>query len=267
MNKIKTIIFDWAGTTIDYGSLAPISAFMSAFRVFGIETTIEEIRAPMGMQKRAHIVKMLSEPRLTDLWKEKYGREAKETDIDGIYDCFESSLLKQLGSHAKVLPGVIETIDKLRETGLKIGSTTGYTRKMMDVVIPLAAGQGYEPDCLVCPDEVGGIGRPYPYMLWRNLEKLGCDDICEVIKVGDTKADILEGKKAGCISIGVVKGSNMLGLTEEETDKMSSVEESELFDKVIKSYIDAQADYVIEDITKLPSLIDRINKQKENSDV
>ena len=37
MKKIEAVIFDWAGTTVDYGSFAPVVAFAKAFEKFGIK--------------------------------------------------------------------------------------------------------------------------------------------------------------------------------------------------------------------------------------
>ena len=47
MNRIKGVIFDWAGTTVDFGCTSPVSAFKEAFRRAGIDVTDEEVRAPM----------------------------------------------------------------------------------------------------------------------------------------------------------------------------------------------------------------------------
>lgn len=260
---IKAVILDWAGTTVDYGSFAPVDAFITAFTSFGIKPTIEEIRAPMGLQKRRHIETMLEGNRLATAWREKYGRQHTEQDVSDIYSLFESALFDVLALHTDPLPGVIEAIARIKELGIVIGSTTGYTQAMMDVVVPKAKQKGYAPDCLVCPDETGGVGRPYPYMLWRNLEKLGISSISEVLKVGDTAADIQEGKNAGCLCVGVLKGSSMLGLTPGELEAKSSVESRFLFDTARKQYCEAGADFVICDIAILPNLIASLNQDKD----
>ncbi|MHC1772232.1 MAG: phosphonoacetaldehyde hydrolase [Flexilinea sp.] len=257
---IKGIILDWAGTTIDFGSFAPVAAFMEAFRSFGITPTIEEIRIPMGMQKRAHIEAMLSGKRLSALWVEKFGHPHTIEDIDRIYARFEPALFKVLHNYTRPLPGVISTTAKIRRMGIRIGSTTGYTTEMMAVVAPASAARGYNPDCIVCPDEVGGIGRPYPYMLWRNLEKMGITSIEEVVKAGDTAADMEEGKNAGCISVGIVMGSNMLGLCEAEYGSLTASDLAALSERTRSRFFDAGADYVIEDITGLPTLLTTLNQ-------
>jgi phosphonoacetaldehyde hydrolase len=238
MNKIDAVILDWAGTTVDYGCFAPVNAFISAFDAFGIKVGIEETRAPMGLSKRKHIEIMLK----------NMGRPYTQEDIDKIYGRFEPALFEVLTEHTDPLPGVLETVAQIREMGIAIGSTTGYTQKMMDVVVPLAKKKGYAPDCLICPEETRGLGRPYPYMIWRNLEKLGVPSASKALKVGDTAADMEEGKNAGCLCVGVLKGSSM--------QEMSASPET-----ARQRYMEAGADYVIEDISALPNLIKSINEK------
>jgi len=239
MSRIDAIILDWAGTTVDYGCFAPVNAFIAAFESFGIKATVEETRAPMGLPKRKHIEKML----------ENMGHSYTQEDVDQIYARFEPALFEVLAKHTNPLPKVVETIEHIREMEVAIGSTTGYTRAMMDVVAPLAKENGYSPDCIVCPDDCNEMGRPYPYMLWKNLEKLGIASIHNVLKIGDTEADMQEGKNAGCLSVGVLKGSSMLALNGDE-------------EIARQKYMEAGADYVIEDISALPALIESLN-QKE----
>jgi len=256
--KIKTVILDWAGTSVDFGSFAPVDAFMSAFAAFGINPTADETRAPMGLAKRTHVSIMLSGERLSALWVEKHGKPHTEADIDAVYEKFEPALFGVLGNYANPLPGALDTVAWLREKGIKIGSTTGYTRPMMDVVAPLAKKNGYAPDFLVCPEDVDGRGRPYPYMIWRNLEKLGAAHIGEVLKIGDTDADMKEGNAAGCLSVGVVAGSSMLGLTESELGTLTPQQKEELFAVTRQKYFDCGADFVIDSIKELPMLITTI---------
>jgi phosphonoacetaldehyde hydrolase len=251
MNKIDAIILDWAGTTIDYGCFAPVDAFIKAFAEAGLNPTIEEIRAHMGMQKKAHIAKML------------YGKPHAQEDIEKIYNHFESMLFKVLEKYTEPLPGVQNTVMKIREMGIVIGSTTGYTQAMMDVIVPQAHKKGYAPDCIVCPDEVGNIGRPFPYMLWRNLEKLNVLSINKVLKIGDTAADMQEAKNAGCLCVGVLKGSSMLGLTEKELANKNKAELTVLLNDAKINYKKAGADFIIDNITELPKLIDVINQGGE----
>jgi phosphonoacetaldehyde hydrolase len=261
MITISTVIFDWAGTTVDFGSLAPVSALQTSFGAFGITPSQDEIRAPMGMQKRAHIEEMLKGERLTSLWRRVHGRDWTQSDVDAVYRRFETSLFEALPRRAQPLPGVPGCVERLRAMGIKTGSTTGYTRAMMDVIEPLAKQRGYAPGCLVCPGDVGGWGRPLPYMLWRNLEQLGTESIYEVLKVGDTAADMREAKNAGCLCAGVIAGSSMLGLSEAELAAVPEQEKAALFSQTERRYFSSGADYVIETIAALPELVETLNSR------
>lgn len=154
-NKFEAVIFDWAGTTVDYGCFAPVQAFVEVFKHFGIEPTMEEVRKPMGMLKRDHIKAMLSMERIAGLWREKYHADWTEKDVDQLYGLFEEKLLSILDQFADVKPYVLETMEKLRKRGIAIGSTTGYTDKMMAIVVPKAKENGYSPDAWFSPDAVG----------------------------------------------------------------------------------------------------------------
>ena len=216
----QLVIFDWAGTTVDYGSFAPVHAFALAFGKFGLTPTVEEIRAPMGMLKRDHIRTMLAMPRLHQQWEEKQGSALGDAAVEKIYGVFETSLLESLSQYATPKPGVMETAAKLKEMGLFIGSTTGYTDKMMSVVAPQAAAQGYAPDAWFSPDSVRGLGRPYPYMIFANMARFQVPSVECVVKVGDTVADIQEGKHAGVRSLGVLEGSSVMGYTQAEYEAL-----------------------------------------------
>lgn len=90
---------------------------------------------------------------------------------------------------------------------------------MMEQVIPKAAEMGYQADCVVTPD-VTGIGRPTPFMLFECMRRLEVYPPRAVVKVGDTVVDMLEGKNAGAWSVGILTGSNLLGLSQEEYEAL-----------------------------------------------
>lgn len=252
--SIEAVIFDWAGTTVDYGCFAPVNAFAIAFGKFAVEVTDEEIRKPMGMLKIDHIRTMLSMERIAKLWQDKYGRTPDENDVNAIYDVFEESLLESLEQYAEPKPYVTDTVAELRSMGIKIGSTTGYTDKMMGIVTAEAEKQGYKPDVWISPDSVGGAGRPYPYMIFENLKRLGVSSVKNVVKVGDTISDIREGVNAGVISVGVVDGSSELGMRGDEFEALGSSEKEAARERVREGFRNAGADYVIDDLSKLTEL-------------
>mgnify|MGYP000885570006 CR=1 FL=1 len=259
MNKIEGIILDWAGTTVDFGCFAPVNVFIDIFKEAGIEVTMAEARAPMGMLKIDHIRAMLSMPRISALWEEKYGRAFTEQDVQKLYAEFEPALMSSLAHYTDPIPGVVETVALLKNQGLKIGSTTGYTNSMMEVVVSSAKEKGYSPDCYVTPDDTGSLGRPYPYMIYRNMEKLKLSAARKVIKVGDTASDIKEGVNAGVWSVGIISGSSEMGLSQEEYNGLSVAEKEEHIDRTEAAFKQHGADYTIRTIAELPQLIERIN--------
>ena len=195
--KTECIIFDWAGTTVDYGCFAPVKAFIESFKKFGIEPTVDEVRAPMGMLKHDHIETMMKGERISKLWEEVHNRKWTDADVDAVYEESEKGIMEILKNYAEPKPYVIETVAKIREMGIKIGSTTGYTAEMMDIVAPKAEELGYAPDVYFSPSDTENYGRPYPYMVFKNMEHLKVSSVKNVIKVGDTISDIKEGVNAG----------------------------------------------------------------------
>ncbi|CEI80436.1 hypothetical protein J18TS1_34770 [Oceanobacillus oncorhynchi subsp. incaldanensis] len=261
MKKVEGIIFDWAGTTIDFGCFAPVHAFVTVFENAGIEVTIEEAREPMGLTKIDHIRTMLSMPRITALWNEKYGQEFTEQDVENLYVGFEAALLETLAMYTDPKPEVLETIEQLRSQGLKIGSTSGYTQKMMDIVAPEAEKKGYHPDFYMTADGTSGMGRPYPYMIYRNMEALKLTAAGHVVKVGDTIPDIDEALNAGVWAVAVVVGSSEMGLSEEEFDALSEAEQEEWIARVENTFIERGADFTIRTIGELPGVIGEIERR------
>jgi phosphonoacetaldehyde hydrolase len=256
--KIEAVIFDWAGTTVDYGCFAPLEVFLDIFSEAGVEITIEEARKPMGILKIEHIRVLLNEPRIKSEWERVTGSPPSSGDVDRLYSRYVPSLLKILKSYAVPNPYVVETVAKLRAEGIKIGSTTGYTREMMEVVVPAAREYGYSPDCVFTPDGLPA-GRPYPWMIYANATKLEVFPMSHIVKVGDTISDIREGRNASCWSIGVIEGSNELGLRLAQKEGMAKEDLEKLCSQVEKRYYENGADFVIRNLSELPELIEKIN--------
>lgn len=262
-NEIKMVVFDWAGTTVDYGCIAPLAVFEKIFESKNIHLTKEEILKPMGMGKRDHIEALLSTDEATKQWKELYNCHWTQEDVDEMFGQFNEQLLSVLHNYCTPIDGVIETVAELREKGICIGSTTGYTREMMDIVEKGAKEKGYAPDYTVT-SEMTGYGRPYPYMIYENMKHFEVYPPRCVVKVGDTASDMKEGKNAGAWSIGVVEGSSVANLTPELADKISEEERLSHFGRAEELLRNAGADYVIRTMRELPGVIEDINKRLEN---
>ena len=194
-------------------------------------------------------------PRLHEQWTRKYGAEPDEAAVETIYGAFEDSLMRSLEQYAAPKPGVVETVAKLREMGLKIGSTTGYTDKMMAVVTENAAKQGYAPDAWFSPDSVDGLGRPNPYMIFANMRKFQMPSVQAVVKVGDTVFDIREGRNAGVCSLGVLEGSSVMSMTQAAYEALSAEKKQAALDRARQMFLEAGADDVLLNIEQLPAWI------------
>ena len=261
MKKIECVIMDWAGTAVDYGCFAPVAAFVESFKAIGAPVSAAETRAHMGLTKIEEVRALFAIDLVGADFRAKYGREWGEEDVQACYKMFQDELFRTLEDYSRPIPGVVDTISMLRSQGIKVGSTTGYTRQMMDVVIPAAAKHGYVIDNCVTSDNLPG-GRPKPYMIYQNMCELDIASPRSVVKVGDTISDIKEGVNAGAWSVGVILGSNELALTEEEVAVMPAEElKTRMLDVRYRMYA-AGADYVIDDMTELPMLIESMEKIK-----
>ena len=263
MKKIECIILDWAGIAVDYGCFAPVSAFIEAFKALVLEVTAAETRAHIVLTKIEEIRALFGIERVGKAFREKYGRNYEERDIQDCYGEFQRKLFSTLRDYSEPIPDVVGTIDSLRKKGIKIGSTTGYTKEMMDIVIPAAAEQGYRVDNCVTSDGLPA-GRPYPYMIYKNMSDLNVPSRLSVLKYGDTIADIKEGVNAGVWSVGVILGSNELGLTAEEVADLPADELKRRMLDVRYRMFAAGAHYVVDTIEELPALVDAINANMNN---
>ncbi len=258
MNKIECVIMDWAGTAVDYGCFAPVAAFVECFKNMGLTVTAEETRAHMGLTKIEEIRALFAIDHVREEFAEKYGRDYNEDDVQACYKGFQDKLMATLADYSEPIDGVVETVAALKAQGIKLGSTTGYTKTMMDIVIKAAAEKGYTVDNCVTSDNMPG-GRPKPYMIYKNMCDLDVASRHSVVKFGDTIADIKEGANAGVWSVGVILGSNELALTRDEVAAMPADELKRRMSCVRNRMYAAGADFVVDDITELPGLIDSIN--------
>lgn len=258
--QVKAAIFDWAGTTVDFGCCAPAAVFLEVFKRKGIDVTLEQARGPMGMHKRDHIRVLAQLDPIADQWDAKFGRRPTEEDIDAMFAEFVPLQVDAIGRHADVIPGAVETIAALRARGIKIGSTTGYNAEMMAVLVPLAKEAGYAPDCMVCVSDVKQ-GRPAPDMALEAAKRLGVDDTAFCVKVGDTVADIKEGLNAKMWSIGVVDHGNEVGLSRVEFEALGPHYLAARRRTAQRRLANAGAHYVASTIADIPKCIVTISRR------
>lgn len=253
---IRLVIFDWAGTTVDFGSRAPATAFRKVFAAHGVEVSDAEARKPMGLNKREHLVAMLRESDIAKSWHDVKGQPWTEADVDVMYEQFVPLQLSAIEETTSLVPGLLDVIDQLRSQNIAIGGTTGYFRLAAETVANTAATQGYTPDANMCADDVQQ-GRPAPWMIYQIMHELGVYPAAHVVKVGDTVADIQAGLNAGCWTVGVCDSSSLMGLSLEDYRSLSNSQRSERLKQTKSTFEAAGAHVMIESISELPSVLER----------
>ncbi|HPO16921.1 MAG TPA: phosphonoacetaldehyde hydrolase [Candidatus Hydrogenedentes bacterium] len=257
---LKAVLLDWAGTTLDYGCMAPAVVFIDVYKRKGVNITMDQAREPMGAHKRVHIQKISQIDAVRNQWKEVHGQYPTEADVDEMFKMFIPLQLDCLATYADLIPGTLEAIKDFRARGLKIGSTTGYTGEMMELLMREAAARGYEPDSTVCATDVPA-GRPEPWMCLVNAMRLQLYPMEAFVKVGDTLPDIYEGLNAGMWTIGLVITGNEIGVNEAE---LKAMDPGVLERKRARAYTrmaQAGAHYVVDGIWDVPPLLDEINQR------
>jgi phosphonoacetaldehyde hydrolase len=254
---VKAVILDWAGTTVDHGSLAPVRVLQEVFAGRGVPISEEDARRDMGVLKKDHIRKILFSPSVSARWRDVAGHDPAETDVESLFARFVPLQLECLVKYSTVIDGVAETVARLRKGGIRIGSTTGYTHAMLELVLEPAARQGYAPDCAVTPDDVGA-GRPHPWMIFANAIRLHVEPLAAIVKIGDTPVDIEEGLRAGVWTIGVARTGNMLGLSVEDLAALAPAEKASRIEKARSQLVAAGAHEVIDAVADCEPAIDAI---------
>lgn len=243
--KLEAVIFDWAGTLADYGCQAPIEAVVGAFAKHGIEISREAARGPMGLAKRDHLQQLLP----------------PGADLEAIYANFVPLQMESIARHTDLIPGIADLAGRLRARGLKLGTTTGYTRDMLAPLAARAAEQGFAADAMRTPEDAGG-GRPHPWMLWSLLQEFRVSAAAAAVKIGDTVSDIDEGRHAGVWTIAVARTGNETGLTQAELAALSPGDREAVVTRARNRLAAAGAHYVIESAAACEEVLDEIEARR-----
>lgn len=253
---LRAVVFDWAGTLIDFGSHAPMGAFVELFHRHGVEISIEDARGPMGLPKWDHIQALGQLAHVQQQWESRHGRSLGDADVDALYEVFVPMNLEAVRHHATLVPGALDTIAWLRDRGVKIGTTTGYSRAIMEVVLPLVAQQGFEPDSLLCAGDLP-VTRPTPLGMYQALIDLQAWPAQAVVKVDDTVPGLLEGRFAGCMTVGILASGNEAGLTANAWGSMDRDARQAVRIRVAERLVEARPDHLIDTVADLPDLLEK----------
>jgi phosphonoacetaldehyde hydrolase len=248
-SRFDMVIFDWAGTMVDFGCEAPVKALIEAFGAEGVVIDAATARHDMGKAKVDHVQSLLAEPSVATAWRARHARDADARDVAALMARLGPLMRDHAARASTLIPGARATFDRLRSAGLRVASSTGYTREMMQPVLARAAEQGYVPEHLVCSGETPA-GRPSPLMIYKACAELGVWPLSRVVKVDDAEVGIAEGKAAGAFTIGVASG-NALGLSLEEMQALPAAERASRIGRAGRALLGAGADLVIDSVADL----------------
>jgi len=265
--RVKGLILDWSGTTADAYVLAPAVVFVQVFQNHGVDVTMSEARGPMGLRKDLHIKAMTEIPEIRERWHGIHGQYPNQANVDRMFEDFVPLQLDCLRNYTTLLPLVAETTQSLQKQGIKIGSSTGFVRSMVDILEEDAEKQGYSPDASVAGDEVINGARPKPFMVYRNLDLMNVHPIQSVVKVDDTVSGVGEALEAGCWGVGIARYSNYMDM--DTLEEAGSLPEEEIQRRLIKTrdiLQKAGAHYVIDTFDQLVGVVDDINLRLSRGD-
>ena len=260
MNQVEALILDWAGTVVDFGSIAPTSIFVEAFaKAFNFDISLAEARIPMGMGKWDHIATLGQLESVKTRWVEQFGESMTNEQVDYIYQTFMPLQKAKVGERAKPIADVLPVIQRLQTHGIKIGSCSGYPREVMTELEIAAAEHGYKPDHCVASDELVAGSRPGPWMALENVNALGIQRVMNCVKVDDSVPGIEEGLNAGMWTVGVALTGNAVGQSEQEWQANSPSEKAELTRQAYAQLSAAGAHFVIDSLADIEPILNEIN--------
>ena len=258
---VKLVIFDWAGTTLDYGCYAPAVVFVEVFKRRGVEITMEQARRPMGLKKLDHIRAISQQDEVAALWQQVHGQGCTEADVQEMFEKdFVPLQVACIADYGELIPGTVETVDELKGRGIKIGSSSGYFTEAMQINFREAEKQGYSPDVNACASDVPA-GRPEPWMVLSNMQQARVFPPEAVIKVDDTKPGIAEGLNAGTWTIGLAKTGNEVGLNEQELAALPAEDVARKVARATEALAKAGAHYVVDSIADVLPVVAEIEQR------
>jgi phosphonoacetaldehyde hydrolase len=212
----------------------------------------------MGMAKREHIAAILAIPEVEAIWHSLHGRDVEDQDIELLYQQFLPLQEQVIARHCELIPGALTTYQWLKQQNIRVASTTGYTRAIMQVVTGLARQAGYDPEVVLCAEDAP-FGRPAPWLIFECAKRLNVYPISSIVKVDDTLVGIEAGINAGAWTVGIARSGNLVGLSEAELGDLDSGTATSLVRQAREKLIGAGAHFVIDSVQELPDVISRIN--------
>lgn len=207
--NVKMIVCDMAGTVINEHGIV-YNCLYNSIRKINPHISRSDIGKFYGYDKRKVIQHFVYNSSIDD----------KEKLMKKTYDYFQTSLEIEYETNPTIQlidEKIPRFFEDLRENNIKVCLNTGYNRHIKDLLIHRFDLQWYIDDS-ISSEEVPE-SRPEPYMINKLANRNGIKDKGNILKVGDTFIDIMEGKQAGCLTAGVLSGADTkLRLLEADPD-------------------------------------------------
>ncbi|WP_300265688.1 phosphonatase-like hydrolase [Microbacterium sp.] len=222
MTAIELVVLDMAGTTVlDDGIVE--QAFQRAAERTGLaermpwDEALNYVRDTMGMSK-------------IEVFTHLSGGDADAAHAATA--AFEDAYAEIVAEQGVAeIPGAAASIAELRDAGIQVALTTGFAPVTRDALID-ALGWRDLVDIVLSPVDAGR-GRPAPDLVLTALLRTGASSVQAVAVAGDTRSDVLSGRRAGVgLVAGVLSGAH---------------------DRATLS--EAGADVVLDDVTHLPAAL------------
>ncbi|MGM1022111.1 MAG: HAD hydrolase-like protein [Bacillota bacterium] len=201
---IQAVIFNLESTLLDPGGRGLIQGIRDIFRWKGVQVTEEQASHGRGLSIRDHIANVLALSEVRKKWLDCFGTHPGRAEIEHIY-LELVPVLRSLIQGSEPTFGMDKALNELQDRRIQSGATASCPMEMLGNAFTPAQSP-YALDCTVAPCEVSQ-GRPYPWMIYEIAHRLQVFPLSDIVKIGDTAADMQEGRNAGVWTIGVLNHS------------------------------------------------------------
>lgn len=212
MTKIKLIVFDLSGTTVDDDNAVAKSLLQAAIEN-GLEVELDDFQQSIGTNKIHMYQYLIAKSKgipvtIRDL--EKYQFPELYNQAVKLFERYAVIMIDYYKNNVRAMPGAEDIFKWCKSKGIKVATDTGFHREVNESIqLGLKWLDRKLIDFAIDIDHVNGIGRPAPFMIFQLMKELNIQSVHEVIKIGDTPADLYSGYHAGCKgNIGVLSGAN-----------------------------------------------------------
>tara|TARA_B110000495_G_C22899826_1_gene525055 strand:- start:32 stop:820 length:789 start_codon:yes stop_codon:yes gene_type:complete len=254
---IRACIFDLGGTIVDKYSLSPFLSLREAFKLNNLSVHQNLIYNDMGIEKKHHIQKILSDKHVSHNFFHNEGRFHNLDDIDNIFNDFNDIQLCR-SNVIDIIPETKDTLSYLKDNNILIGVNTGFNKKNTESIIDVLSKEGIHIDEYVSSTCLDKPGRPYPYMIQHLMDKFKIKNPKNVMKIDDTNIGIKEGNNANCVSVGVGRWSTYMKVRDKYEE--DSLTQDEIEKRVLKSKITlklSNPDHIIDTLEEIPEMINK----------